>query len=170
MTTINDLINLLSTERTPVQKLWKVLGVTPRGFKVLCETYRDDMATAGIQLHSATHAQTSNKALSVMINGEYIQALSKPESGVVAYIAKYLDTMHATADELAQIRAKIDQLAAQLAPPHLVDDLAKAPHITYRQEMVGANGPYWYAYWRENGKLRKKYIGKERPIATDNLH
>lgn len=170
MTTINDLINLLSTERTPVQKLWKALDLTPRGFKALCETHRDDLAIAGVQLHSATHSQTDSKTKSIAINGEYIQALSKPESGVVAYIAKYLGTMHATADELAQIRAKIDQLAAQLAPSHLANDLAKAPHITYRQEKVGANGPYWYAYWRENGKLRKKYIGKERPIATDNLH
>lgn len=22
------------------------------------------------------------------------------------------------------------------------------------------HGPYWYAYWRENGKLKSRYIGK----------
>ena len=25
------------------------------------------------------------------------------------------------------------------------------------------HGPYWYAYWRESGKLRSKYIGKDLP-------
>jgi len=45
---------------------------------------------------------------------------------------------------------------------------------TYRLEYVkcGAkckcnngkgHGPYWYAYWREGGKLKKRYIGKELP-------
>lgn len=23
------------------------------------------------------------------------------------------------------------------------------------------HGPYWYAYWRENGRVKSKYIGKE---------
>jgi len=25
------------------------------------------------------------------------------------------------------------------------------------------HGPYWYAYWREGRKTRKRYVGKERP-------
>lgn len=25
------------------------------------------------------------------------------------------------------------------------------------------HGPYWYAYWRQDGKLRKRYIGKVDP-------
>jgi hypothetical protein len=40
--------------------------------------------------------------------------------------------------------------------------------VTYGREKVtcGKNckgcphGPYWYAYWREGGKTRSKYIGK----------
>lgn len=44
--------------------------------------------------------------------------------------------------------------------------------VTYRQERVRCgrdgcttcpHGPYWYAYWREGGRLRSRYIGKERP-------
>jgi hypothetical protein len=44
--------------------------------------------------------------------------------------------------------------------------------VTYRQEMVRCgrkgctrcpHGPYWYAYWREGGRLRSRYVGKERP-------
>jgi hypothetical protein len=50
-------------------------------------------------------------------------------------------------------------------------------HVTYRLETVRCgkaacqscpHGPYWYAYWREDGKLRSRYVGKERPEgATD---
>ena len=50
------------------------------------------------------------------------------------------------------------------------------PRETYRQEYVRCgklackrcadggqgHGPYWYAYRREGGKLKKRYIGKER--------
>ncbi len=44
--------------------------------------------------------------------------------------------------------------------------------VTYRQERVRCgrtnctrcpHGPYWYAYWREGGRLRSRYIGKELP-------
>lgn len=44
--------------------------------------------------------------------------------------------------------------------------------VSYRQEMVRCgrencsrcpHGPYWYAYWREEGRMRSRYIGKELP-------
>ena len=44
--------------------------------------------------------------------------------------------------------------------------------VTYRLETVRCgkpgcascpHGPYWYAYYRDGGKLRSRYIGKERP-------
>jgi hypothetical protein len=44
--------------------------------------------------------------------------------------------------------------------------------VTYRQERVRCgregcsrcpHGPYWYAYWREGGRLRSRYIGKHLP-------
>jgi hypothetical protein len=44
--------------------------------------------------------------------------------------------------------------------------------ITYRREHVSCgrsgcsrcpHGPYWYAYWREGGRLRSRYIGKRLP-------
>lgn len=46
------------------------------------------------------------------------------------------------------------------------------PSVTYRLESVRCgketcrscpHGPYWYAYYRENGKLRSRYIGAELP-------
>ena len=55
--------------------------------------------------------------------------------------------------------------------PEFGEDMHEA-HVTYRLETVRCgkaacrscpHGPYWYAYWRENGKLRSRYVGKERP-------
>ena len=44
--------------------------------------------------------------------------------------------------------------------------------VTFRQEMVRCgkkgctrcpHGPYWYAYWRERGRTRSRYVGKQLP-------
>ena len=56
-----------------------------------------------------------------------------------------------------------------------VDGLATgraAPRVTYRQEHVRCgkdgcrtcpHGPYWYAYWKEAGRTRSRYIGRHLP-------
>jgi hypothetical protein len=44
----------------------------------------------------------------------------------------------------------------------------KTSSITYRLERVSCgkgckgcpHGPYWYGYWKEDGKTKSKYIGK----------
>ncbi len=45
-------------------------------------------------------------------------------------------------------------------------------NVTFRQEHVRCgkpgcrtcpHGPYWYAYWREDGRVRSRYIGRHRP-------
>jgi hypothetical protein len=50
--------------------------------------------------------------------------------------------------------------------------------VTFRQETVRCgrptctrcpHGPYWYAYWREDGRLRSRYIGKELPARPEGL-
>jgi hypothetical protein len=52
------------------------------------------------------------------------------------------------------------------------------PKVTYRQQTVRCgkrgctrcpHGPYWYAYWREEGRLRSRYIGKDLPEGTTAL-
>lgn len=56
------------------------------------------------------------------------------------------------------------------------DNTENTPHISYQQEYVKCgkercrkckegpgHGPYWYGYYREGGKTKKKYIGKELP-------
>lgn len=39
-------------------------------------------------------------------------------------------------------------------------------------ERGDGHGPYWYAYWWEGGRTRKKYIGKTLPasLTQDNLN
>jgi len=46
------------------------------------------------------------------------------------------------------------------------------PGLSYRQEEVRCgksgctrcpHGPYWYAYWKEDGRTRKRYIGRHLP-------
>jgi hypothetical protein len=32
------------------------------------------------------------------------------------------------------------------------------------------HGPYWYAYWREDNKLRSKYVGKKLKVLADDHH
>ena len=60
-------------------------------------------------------------------------------------------------------------------PGHLVQG-PEGSKITYRQEQVRCgrsnctrcpHGPYWYAYWREEGRLRSRYIGKELPANVE---
>ncbi|MEX0658658.1 MAG: hypothetical protein WD080_05950 [Egibacteraceae bacterium] len=48
-----------------------------------------------------------------------------------------------------------------------------ASRATYRQQWVRCgkgcgscpHGPYWYAYWREGGRARSQYVGRE--LAAD---
>lgn len=56
-------------------------------------------------------------------------------------------------------------------------DAADLPgKVTYRLQPVSCgkpgcarcpHGPYWYAYWREGGKVRSRYIG--RKLTPDEL-
>ena len=48
---------------------------------------------------------------------------------------------------------------------------------TFRQEMVRCgkksctrcpHGPYWYAYWREGGRVRSRYLGRTLPGETED--
>jgi hypothetical protein len=58
--------------------------------------------------------------------------------------------------------------AEELPDDREVLDVQTTGSITYRLEKVSCgknckgcpHGPYWYGYWREGGKTRSKYIGK----------
>lgn len=79
--------------------------------------------------------------------------------------------------ELYEIRDLVERLISERATPLVEDDLPANREVlkvhtsgstTYRLERVSCgknckgcpHGPYWYGYWREGGKTRSKYIGK----------
>lgn len=79
--------------------------------------------------------------------------------------------------ELKQLRALLDRLLLhqESAEERLPGQTGSAKrHYTYRREYVKCgkrgcscakgtgHGPYWYAYWKERGKLKKRYLGKTR--------
>lgn len=60
-------------------------------------------------------------------------------------------------------------------------DIPSGHHITYQRQYrtcgkpscgtcqkSDGHGPYWYAYWRENGKLKSTYVGKTLPDGANN--
>lgn len=78
---------------------------------------------------------------------------------------------------LYEIRNLVERLILERSKPPLAEelpanrevlDVQTAGLITYRLEKVSCgknckgcpHGPYWYGYWREGGKTRSKYIGK----------
>jgi len=80
--------------------------------------------------------------------------------------------------QLKALRALLDQLIRQTSPGLNTVPLRgtmnlkrSLRHYTYRREYVKCgkqgcscakgkgHGPYWYAYWREGKKLKKKYLG-----------
>ena len=55
-------------------------------------------------------------------------------------------------------------------------DKRKTGKVTLRQESVRCgkagctrcpHGPYWYAYWREDGRTRSRYVGKTLPADAE---
>ena len=67
------------------------------------------------------------------------------------------------------LHARGDETSVEPADPD-------AGKLTYRLEPVKCgkegckscpHGPYWYAYYREDGKLRSRYIGRELPDGHD---
>ncbi len=76
---------------------------------------------------------------------------------------------------VATAQALIARMEAWQQPADDQPDPASAAGKTYRQEYVRCgkarcrtctsgpgHGPYWYAYWSEQGRKRKQYIGKQR--------
>jgi hypothetical protein len=58
-----------------------------------------------------------------------------------------------------------------------LEDVAGMPKVTYRQCAIRCgkdcaacpHGPYWYAYWKEGGRGRSQYIGRELPAEVAEL-
>lgn len=61
------------------------------------------------------------------------------------------------------------------AADEAASDARRPGKVSYRLEAVNCgkpgctkcpHGPYWYAYWREGGRVRSRYIGRNLPGET----
>jgi hypothetical protein len=97
------------------------------------------------------------------MNAEQIIAsldqLTIPELRRVLAHAQELDTHYREAQ-------RPDYNPQALATKTYQQEYVKCGKSTCKRCKDGGHGPYWYAYWSENGKTRKQYIGKERPIPS----
>ncbi len=92
------------------------------------------------------------------------------------------DLTEAQMEELREIDARLNQVLQERragqtsdAPVRLEKQVGS---ITFRYETVRCgkencsrcpHGPYWYAYWKEGGRTRSRYIGKTLPsVAKDS--
>jgi len=89
-------------------------------------------------------------------------------------------------EQRARIDADIEQLEAQLDAQELAGQkgsevlevepargegsyvLQKVrcgkPTCRYARPGGELHGPYWYLYWKKDGKTKSRYVGKERPV------
>jgi len=85
--------------------------------------------------------------------------------------------------QLAELRAIDERLNGVVADRQVKDTADAAPMqfetkvgtLTFRYETVRCgkqncsrcpHGPYWYAYWKENGRTRSRYIGRSLPAVA----
>jgi hypothetical protein len=116
----------------------------------------------------------------------YIRQEGSPMATRVDRLCSAADKL--TTPELRDLAARIAALIeAREQPPELphnrnrvVVDVRHTPTATLRLELVNcgkgackscgggsrpSHGPYWYAYWKEDGRTKSRYIGKELPAA-----
>ncbi|HQF15867.1 MAG: hypothetical protein A4E45_01089 [Methanosaeta sp. PtaB.Bin039] len=105
-----------------------------------------------------------------MIPGEITRSLSKLGLAELCELRDLADGL---------IREQMDRAADQQHPSASSPkpgDVAQTRHmgpITYQLEWISCgkgckgcpHGPYWYGYWREEGRTRSKYIGKRLKAA-----
>ena len=74
--------------------------------------------------------------------------------------------------ELRRLLIVVRGLLLHLDGPPRHKEHGLPPSLSYRQEHVRCgkasctrcpHGPYWYAYWKEDGRTRKRYIGRHLP-------
>ena len=91
---------------------------------------------------------------------------------------KYIRVMSLDRSLIADVRSLSDPelrrlviLAQDLLDRRGAGRVPDGVKITYRREEVRCgkanctrcpHGPYWYAYWREDGKLRSRYLGSAK--------
>jgi hypothetical protein len=101
---------------------------------------------------------------------ELLQDLSEKQLAELNAIDARLNS--ALLDRRAGRASDTDAPPRGLAEPN---NEAQVGSITFRYETVRCgkencsrcpHGPYWYAYWKENGRTRSRYIGRTLPAVA----
>lgn len=84
--------------------------------------------------------------------------------------------------QLREIEDRLRQVIQERRPslPHrAVTAEQQIGSITFRYETVRCgkanctrcpHGPYWYAYWKEDGRTRSRYVGRSLPQKARDVH
>lgn len=85
-----------------------------------------------------------------------LRALDEYDLRRLLIFVRGLLVQHGTAGDLSPAPAKPGKVSYRLEPVRCgKPGCKKCPH-----------GPYWYAYWREGGRVRSRYIGRRLPGET----
>lgn len=92
---------------------------------------------------------------------------SKKPSPLSRLSDKEIQQLRETEDRLHRVVQ--ERTAAMKGAVHAVQSFGS---LTFRYETVRCgkpnctrcpHGPYWYAYWKENGRTRSRYVGRALP-------
>lgn len=99
-----------------------------------------------------------------------------PEGAAVALSRELLGQIRRLDEyELRRLLIVVRGLLVHVDGPPQEGEVGLPPTLTYRQEAVRCgklscstcpHGPYWYAYWKEDGRTRKRYVGRHLPGET----
>jgi integrase len=87
-TALTRLLSALTAEQRPVAQLWAALGLTPTAFSDLLSAARNDLAAAGVELHTVSVSQIAQGRLYVEVGDHAVTALSLPKAVLATQIAQ----------------------------------------------------------------------------------
>ena len=117
----------------------------------------------------------SSNTFSIMMN---IREIKRSARALTLKELAVLDVWLHNLIGVKEAKMRVLQAKKQLEAPRL----RPSPRKTYRLQVVRCgkqtckcregelHGPYWYAYWIENGKMKSQYIGKKLPKSVKLRH
>jgi len=73
---LTSLLSALGPTRRTVADIWRSLGITRKKLQSIINTYRNELALAGVNLHTATHAEAGRLSLYVNDGERRVAAIS----------------------------------------------------------------------------------------------
>ncbi len=108
----------------------------------------------------------------MMIPRTLSRSLARQETAVLCEIRDLVQNLIDERNEAEGATVLAAEVQIANSPHKEVLEERKTSTITYRLEKVSCgkgcrgcpHGPYWYGYWKEGGKTRSKYIGKNLAV------